>query len=125
MSDETLWGAEGREWFLDSLAVLIEDDSLADDVLLYEFRRPELRDLSDYASQVADLIQDLLGEDEDLATETGGCPVLDELAFAATIRSALAAALAAHVDMSEAAWQPTGRTMTVGEARRAAREGGR
>lgn len=123
MSDETLWSAEGREWFLDSLAVFIEDDSLADDVVLNECRPPEPRDLPDYASDIADMVQTWLRESERLATDDGDVPLLDQQAFAATIRSALADALAEHVDLSQAAWQPTGRVMTVGEARAACAKG--
>lgn len=125
MSNGKMWFIEGRELEFGSLEVLVRDGAIDDSELLFECRPPEPRDLPDFAIEVADLIHELLGEDEDLVTETGGCPVLDEHAFAAAIRSALAAALAEHVDLSEAAWQPTGRTMTVGEARRAALEGGR
>lgn len=110
-----LWGEDGRV-YLAALDVLAEDEALADGVVLYEYQPARVGDLPDLSDDIAGAVQDWLREDDTLAWDDGW-PVLDEAAFADAVRDALRAALAEHSDMSEAAWQPTGRTMTAGEAR--------
>ena len=112
---KTLWwvhGDGGPLMPLDSLA----EGSMADHVVLEEYRAAEPRDLPDLADDVADAVSDWLRE-SDYLSHDDGWPVIDEAAFAAAIRESLRTALSEHADLSEAAWQPTGRTMTAGEAR--------
>lgn len=89
---------------------------LGDDEVLLEVRDPTPDDLPDLAGEVAWSVSAWLGDELDLS-HAEGCPVLDCDAFADDIRDALMAALRRHVDLSEAAMQPTGRKMTVGEAK--------
>lgn len=110
----TLWAIEGED--LCELRVLVEDDDVGDDMMLYEYRAAEPRDIPDFSRDVAEEIQAWLDEDELLAGENGA-PCLHQIAFANAIRSALDAALAEHLDLRTAAWQSTGRSMTAGEAR--------
>lgn len=113
---DIMWAAVGREWVLAALPVIAEDDDLRDSDALREYREPTAGDLPDYAAEIADAVQDWMREDQGLSSDDGW-PCLNEQAFAAAIREAVASALAEHTDFSEATWQPTGRTMTVGEAR--------
>lgn len=110
----TRWAIEGREWVLGTLEQMTED--CGDASILIEFREAEPSDLPDLAGDVADAVSDWLRE-SDYLSHDDGWPVIDETAFAAAIRESLRAALSEHADLSEAAWQPTGRTMTAGEAR--------
>ena len=114
--ERTMWAADGREWFMAALSVIAEDDDLRDSDVLCEYREPCADDLPDYAADIADAVQDWMREGENLSHDDGW-PCLNEQAFAAAIREAVASALAEHTDMSEATWQSTGRTMTAGEAR--------
>ena len=84
--------------------------------VLDEMHPPTPNDLPDYTAEVIEMLSDHLQADDQLSWEDGWPwlpsapqpgPELDAL------RAALRAYIATHVDLSEAAWVPTGRYLIV------------
>jgi hypothetical protein len=80
-----------------------------------ELRAAELRDVPDYTESGVRLIDECLRESETLTHNDGGAelPWVPDSPEAAALRDALRAYVAAHVDLSDAAAQPTGRVLRV------------
>ena len=103
MSDATLWSIQGEPVGLPLDAWV--SSGHPDTIVIAEYRPPKADDLLDgLLQQFAELVDD-------------AARVVDRQLFIAEMRRPLREALALCVDMSCAAWVPTGRTMTVGEAR--------
>jgi len=95
-------------------------DDYAEDPTLASWSAEEMRDaipsdVPDYTESVVRLISECIREDEELTHNDGGADLawVPDSPEAAALREALRAYVAAHVDLSDAAVQPTGRVLRV------------
>ncbi len=112
----TLWGwkndrplqtyEHARELALEQLA---EDPSM-ESITLTQYYEPGLADVPDMLGDILGFMKDAIYEDERLYWNDGGAylDVKPESPEGAALRTALDAYIAAHVDLSAAAWIPTG-----------------
>lgn len=108
----TLWGVDGHMVAL-PLIMWIGTGHRAD-LVLTEYRGPTVDDLLDgLPERVAGFVEGIVGE----ATGANEDAAIDRKRFAAQIRGPLREALTSCADLTRADWVPTGRTMTVAEAR--------
>ena len=119
----TKWCVKNREWELCSYNEALEKAREmiaggAESVTLEEYRAAELVDvdLDELTGAVIWEVYEQFAEDERLGHDAGG-PELDratkDSAAWLQLRAALEALLRDHLDLSDAAWQPTGRTILV------------
>ena len=95
----------------------LEDHSDATEIYLDEMRAPTVDDVDrhDYTADVIDALNDWLREDAQFVCDDGEARLYtqpDSPEYAA-VRDAIRAYIRAHVDLTEAAWQPTGRQLVV------------
>jgi hypothetical protein len=95
-------------------------DDYAEDPGLASWSAEEMRaaipsDVPDYTESVVRLVGECLRESEALTHNDGGADLawVPDSPEAAALREALRAYVAAHVDLSDAAVQPTGRVLRV------------
>lgn len=114
-----LWAVDGQPEELQKLIYLAEDDDIPGATVVHEYRPTEAHDLASLAfavrRRVGGLVQavaDWAADAHDLYTDDGG-PEVD----ASALEDAITKAVLGGVDLTYAAWTPTGRSMTLAEAR--------
>lgn len=132
-ASETMWAitgvqANGGRWDNDRLFTWEQANEEAEEMFgdkpavvtveLDEYRRATVDDIPDFFEGVVDRVSEWVHECEALQWDDGGPEVEATLKGpeADALRAALKAYLAAHTDMSGAAWQQTGVTKTVARA---------
>jgi hypothetical protein len=122
MSTGTMWsvGERSRLMNLDCAVELALEQRRGESEALEEFRPPEPEDFPGEWQQLAEGACERMSEwiesCDSLQHENGGASI-DARAMMAAHGAAIAAMIAKSVDLSDAPWQPTGRTLTLSEAK--------